>query len=598
MSHEIKVPQTTDKTSRAAADHAGNAIASRPAVSPLQRVHKHADADDMTSADMVSPVQRQVQPIGEQAVVQRTVKFSGGDNAAYLDTIIRQWSERQEYYAMAEDDEGIDLDIFLDESKKDEKALNVVGKTHGIINIEGGVKAFYELDDHVKDKEQALGVAQKNGDYLKMTSMKISITINASPFMRIFGPSGPTGESRNVDLSLEELMVVFAHEWELHVVPMLDFYRMVRVQQQNILESGQPDDELYDTSLEPILELLRGGEDEEHANIKNIGFLFAALQNAKTAMGPTREGAYVKAGEEREMQNLDVTAEEKNRWVLRTYARNVLASGGFNVIGEDHAESDSRREVERMINEYADIDVASYFQEGEYMYEKEDGTPAKGDPDHRRAGFCAAMVVAAIQGVIEDLAGYETNGLPGDLTDFIDLTEKEFETAETGEDVLSECVVLKDYVQVIEFFIAQARAARKNINAIIENIQKGDARKLNADNISRLKEGYLPALNSISLDIIRMGIGIDDPQNVETAMQKFSAEDNSFNKAKMSYARSFGMHMAAQAANEPGVWKVGYIHIEEIEQLCKEHQFTRGYNLISREEYNALIGKMLPLLPL
>lgn len=216
-------------------------------------------------------------------VAQREIIFEPeGTMAKYLPHFVANWSERSDIFKKAFTDDSITCKIILDDAQKDEKSLNVLGHTRGVIFVENGKNEFYYLDNN-GDVSKILKTARENGDYLKMRSMLVYVKVNKYPFMQILS-EGKVAKTGNVEQSLPQMNVTFAHEWELHVAPMIELYEWVRLQQQIIDNKKTKSDELEQEKIVPLLNLLEGGEDAEHKDTTNLAYFFTLLENAKDAL--------------------------------------------------------------------------------------------------------------------------------------------------------------------------------------------------------------------------------------------------------------------------------------------------------------------------
>lgn len=205
--------------------------------------------------------------------------------------------------------EVITCKIILDDSQKDEKSLNVLGSTRGAIYVEGGKHNAYYLDN-IGDAPNLLKTARENGDYLKMTSMDISLRVNKYPFMKIIRKDEDE-KTENLEQSLPQMNVTFAHEWELHVAPMIELYEWVRIQQQIIDKQETKSEKLEQEKIVPLLDLLEEGEDAEHKDTTNLAYFFTLLENTKDGLSEDPKSlAIVKRQMIGEMINLGLKSED------------------------------------------------------------------------------------------------------------------------------------------------------------------------------------------------------------------------------------------------------------------------------------------------
>jgi hypothetical protein len=234
------------------------------------------------------------------------------ENDRLLPHIIAEASPRVDLFGMAVKDPNILCHIAMDRSIKAKESLNTLGETKGIIHVAGGKFPAYFLGPST-GKEDILMTARQNGDYLKMNRLEIWVTVYEKPFFSIKkGPEETVEET--LPQRAEQMMVTFAHEWELHVAPMIELFKWTKVQQE-IMGKGPKNQELEDKEIKPMLDLLTGGEAAEHKDSTNLAYFLATLHQAKkwfSARNLNKEAAIIAAQEHMEMANLTISPQERD----------------------------------------------------------------------------------------------------------------------------------------------------------------------------------------------------------------------------------------------------------------------------------------------
>jgi hypothetical protein len=232
-----------------------------------------------------------------QGVVQRQLIFSS-EEAQLLPYFVSMFSTRIPFFERVVNDPDIICEIVLDDSEQGEGNLNVLGNTAGRLIINGGVKPSYIIDS---GEEGRIKEARANGDLMKASGMRIRIRINKQPLMTLLGREGPPVNAP-VPQSPEQMMVTFAHEWELHVVPMVKLFMQI-IHNQSASEEEQ-------VNMSPVLDLLETGEGGEHRDLNNLAHFFALIHRVKNMLmdkGEKKPAIDVMMHELQERKNLGLS---------------------------------------------------------------------------------------------------------------------------------------------------------------------------------------------------------------------------------------------------------------------------------------------------
>lgn len=250
-----------------------------------------------------------------------------------------------------------------------------------------------------------------------------------------------------------------------------------------------------------------------------------------------------------------------------------LQKGVFNVAGEDHGESDERRDKEFLFSIFA-VMSPHYWKEDEFKLERENGSSRLGDRAVLRAGH-------AVQLVYDYHDDYTCN--------LKQLLKEMFKDKPTVS-----------FEELVGDMRIMAQRRDHFLHVAVYELQREESEEHNNKWVN-LRE-LLSDLTEMQLDVeaIEEANSYADLRDQAETMHEANASftervANAFNfynitkqdgiTESLSAKRDDYMHKSAEMAQEQGktgVWKIGQEHVEGIRQKGLENH----YNLVSQEEFN------------
>lgn len=239
-----------------------------------------------------------------------------------------------------------------------------------------------------------------------------------------------------------------------------------------------------------------------------------------------------------------------------------LSNSKLNVVGEDHNESNERRQEERQFT--TDKTGGTYWEENEFQVTMANGDQTDADPLTYR-------LIHTLQNIAR-------------LTKHLN----KFGTEEGAIDLA------KNIHGKVEGLITLAETQWGRLEGVPYT---GD---LTPDEVATRDKLFKERMSKLALCKTAL-VALKDGQQLETKVIKAHVENikgyndhmaNVMSVGEVTVLRSQAMHDAAQgAANTSGVWKIGEDHVSDITDILAKTQGTADYNLLTQSEFNDELKK-------
>ena len=300
--------------------------------------------------------------------------------------------------------------------------------------------------------------------------------------------------------------------------------------------------------------------------------------------------------------------------------RAALVKGSLNVVGEEHGESNSRRDIEKVFTA-KETDSDNYWNEGEFKRaDDERGDPGgmrflqfwgfaekAGLSNHFTNNNCSLNTVKAQllqhQGKLEMtsmLSGYYI--INGDI--LMRSYKAEARNTRPDEPYRAEILQMRDLLNQhgVPFIVAveESRKKIRNYYKILHEQGDSESEWIDTSEESFSDEDYSDSEEPLLNDPIDDAINSEEELNAALNVilghaTGLLAALQIFNQVKVTHGfgddqdiaekRSVQMDQAANDnVGEPGVWKIGDLH----QRHMKEYG-GRRYNLVSRGDFNSML---------